>query len=193
MLKIWGKNWTEEIGLVTPTPGTNPVPFPLLPMASTPNPPFTQQANTLPSGLLDDGIGVHAEKRQVLPAHVFMFIFQFCSSAQGGAVVEYRIVSFNSNGRDDDGDCCDSILGICDGCCDPVFRFCLDMETRWINLLLHWGQDKMAAICRRYSKCIISIENHCILINISLEFVPGVRINNKWKLDKLMTWHRTPI
>ena len=39
-------------------------------------------------------------------------------------------------------------------------------------------------------RCIFMNEKFCILINISLKFVPGGPINNKPALIKIMAWHR---
>ena len=40
-------------------------------------------------------------------------------------------------------------------------------------------------------KCILVSENDSILIQISMQFVPGSHINNKPALVQLMAWQRT--
>ena len=40
-------------------------------------------------------------------------------------------------------------------------------------------------------KCIFLNEHVCVLIRISLKFVPRVRIDNKKALVEVMAWHRT--
>ena len=46
------------------------------------------------------------------------------------------------------------------------------------NYLIHWGRDKIASISKTHLKCIVLNENIWISLNMSLKFVPKVRINN---------------
>ena len=59
------------------------------------------------------------------------------------------------------------------------------------NALTHWGRDKMDAIFTDdIFKCIFLNENARISLEISLKFVPKVRINNIPALVRIMAWRR---
>ena len=50
----------------------------------------------------------------------------------------------------------------------------------------------MAAISADYIfKCIFMNEKFCILIRMSLKFVPKGPIDNKWALVQVMAWRRS--
>ena len=60
-----------------------------------------------------------------------------------------------------------------------------------LNVLTHWGRDKMAAIFQMtFSNGLSGNENVWISINISLKFVPRGPINNIPTLLQVMAWHR---
>ena len=68
----------------------------------------------------------------------------------------------------------------------------LDIGTRQVkmDLLIHWGQHKMAAILADDTfKRIFLNENVIISIKFSLKFVPKVRINNIPALVQIMARH----
>ena len=68
------------------------------------------------------------------------------------------------------------------GKCRP---FCLGL-----NVLIHWGRDKMAAdLAHNILKWIFLNENILNSIEISLKFVPKVPINNKPALIPITAWH----
>ena len=70
--------------------------------------------------------------------------------------------------------------------CIPVLRY-----QSWQELT-HLPLDKMAAILADdIFKCIFLNEKFCIVIWISLKFVPKGPIDNKWSLVQVMAWHRT--
>ena len=70
--------------------------------------------------------------------------------------------------------------------CIPVLRY-----QSWQELT-HLPLDKMAAILADdIFKCIFLNEKFCIVIWISLKFVPKGPIDNKWALVQVMAWHRT--
>ena len=55
--------------------------------------------------------------------------------------------------------------------------------------LTHWGRDKMAAILQMtFSNSFSCKKNVCILIQMSLKFVPKSLINNNTTLFKIMVW-----
>ena len=57
--------------------------------------------------------------------------------------------------------------------------------------LAHWGRDKMAPIFSDdILKCIFLNENAWISLQISLTFVPNVRINNLPALVQIMAWRQ---
>ena len=56
--------------------------------------------------------------------------------------------------------------------------------TTSVDLLTHWDRDKMDAIL----KCIFLNKNTRISLEISLKFVPKVRINNIPALVQIMAW-----
>ena len=58
--------------------------------------------------------------------------------------------------------------------------------------LTHWDQDKMTAISQTFSDAFLQwkIENGCISIDISLNFVPKGQINNISALVQMMSWRR---
>ena len=59
-------------------------------------------------------------------------------------------------------------------------------------MLTHLPLDKMAAILADNNfKCIFFDEKFCILIQISLKFVPKGPIDNKRALVQVMAWRRT--
>ena len=65
------------------------------------------------------------------------------------------------------------------------------IRPRYIDILTHWGQDKMAALfADDIFKCIFLTENAWILINISLKFLPKIQINNISALVQIMAWRR---
>ena len=60
-----------------------------------------------------------------------------------------------------------------------------------LNVLTHWGRDKMAAIFQTtFSNGYSGNENVWISINISLKFVPRCPINNIPALRQVMAWRR---
>ena len=60
-----------------------------------------------------------------------------------------------------------------------------------LNVLTHWGRDKMAAIFQTtFSNGFSGNENVWISINISLKFVPRGPINNIPTLLRVMAWRR---
>ena len=60
-----------------------------------------------------------------------------------------------------------------------------------LNVLTHWGRDKMAAIFQTtFSNGFSGNENVWISINISLKFVPRGPINNIPTLLQVMAWRR---
>ena len=60
------------------------------------------------------------------------------------------------------------------------------------DFLTHLLLDKMAAILAdTIFKCILLNEKFCIVIRISLKFVPKGPIDNKWALVQVMAWRQT--
>ena len=63
--------------------------------------------------------------------------------------------------------------------------------TMITQVLAHWSRDKMSVFHPDdIFKCIFLNEYVWILLNISLKFVPKVRINNIPALDQIMAWRR---
>ena len=61
----------------------------------------------------------------------------------------------------------------------------------WRDALIHWRRDKMAAIfLDDIFKCIFLNEKFCILVKISLKFVPKGPIDNNPALVYIMDWRR---
>ena len=58
----------------------------------------------------------------------------------------------------------------------------------WINTS---GEYRMADIYSRYFSCILLDENCCILVPISLGFVPNRPTDNEYACVQVMAWHRT--
>ena len=60
-----------------------------------------------------------------------------------------------------------------------------------LNVLTHWGRDKMAAIFQPpFSNGFSGMKMHEFRFNISLKFVPRVPINNIPTLLQVMAWRR---
>ena len=57
-----------------------------------------------------------------------------------------------------------------------------------LNMLTHWGREKMTAIFKRHFNCLFVIQNVSIVIYISLKFVPEGPINNILALIQIMAW-----
>ena len=61
-----------------------------------------------------------------------------------------------------------------------------------LDVLTHGGRDKMAAIFQTASSNAFScVQLCCVLIHISLEFLPDGTTNKKTALVWIMAWHRT--
>ena len=65
--------------------------------------------------------------------------------------------------------------------------FCLGL-----NVLMHLPLDKMVAISQKtFSNAVFINENFCVLIPISLKFIPKGPIDNKSSLVQVMAWCQT--
>ena len=75
------------------------------------------------------------------------------------------------------------------------FELTVDWFLRGHNTLViqHWGRYRMAAISDDIFKCISLNQNSCILMTISLKFVPQGLINNTPALVQIMAWHRSSL
>ena len=71
--------------------------------------------------------------------------------------------------------------------CCLCFKLVLFLSRRYINLSLPW--KKWSPFRRWYFRCIFVKEKFCILIKISLKFVPKGWIDNP-KLVQIMVWCR---
>ena len=61
-----------------------------------------------------------------------------------------------------------------------------------LNVLIHWGWDKMATILQNYIfKCIFLDKNRSISLMLSLQFLPMVQITSIPALVQIMTWRRS--
>ena len=67
----------------------------------------------------------------------------------------------------------------------------LNLCVGCLAVLSHWGRDTMAVIFQTtFFKCIFSNRNLWISLNISMKYVPKVRIDNIPALVQIMAWRR---